>query len=181
MQGEFQINWIHHTGPAIKRVHDGEFNTTNIMSDLDFTLKRWPNHRDAIGALIRYDLAGGKYYGYAPTECWLRHAREFAPDDVDVILAEAYFHHRKGDLQRAKAEYSEALARGTASLEAHYNLGLLYFDMKDCQNAREQARIAYTSGYPLPGLRNKLKKAGCWNDSDDSAPADSAPPPSAER
>jgi Tfp pilus assembly protein PilF len=112
----------------------------------------------------------------------LRHAREFAPDDVDVILAQAYYHQKKGDLQRAKSEYGEAIALGTSSAEAHYNLGLLYFEMKDYRSAREQARLAYSSGYPLPGLKNKLKKAGYWDDSDEKAGADSAaPPPAAER
>ncbi len=176
---EFAINWEHHTGPAQKRVHAGDL-TSIVMADLDFTLKRWPNHRDAIRTLIEYDLAGGKSYGYAPTECWLRHAHEYAPDDVDVILAEAYFHQRKGDREVAKSQYEEALAQGSKSPEVHYNLGLLYFDLADFPHAQEQARIAYADGYPLPGLRNKLKKAGYWTEDDDSVPSRptaSQPPP----
>ena len=44
----------------------------------------------------------------------------------------------------------------------HYNLGLLYFDKKNFAKSKEHAKIAYDQGFPLPGLKNKLTKAGQW-------------------
>jgi tetratricopeptide (TPR) repeat protein len=44
------------------------------------------------------------------------------------------------------------------SAEINYALGLLYFDRHDYAAARECATRAYALGYPLPGLRNKLKR-----------------------
>jgi len=48
------------------------------------------------------------------------------------------------------------------NFEAHYNLGLLYLDTKRPNKALEQAKIAYRGGYPLEGLKMRLKDAGVW-------------------
>jgi tetratricopeptide (TPR) repeat protein len=47
-------------------------------------------------------------------------------------------------------------------LNVHYNLGLAYFELKDYDQALEHAKRAYALGHPLPGLRDKLKRAGKW-------------------
>jgi hypothetical protein len=39
----------------------------------------------------------------------------------------------------------------------------MYFDMKDYGKAVEYAKKAYDLGFPLAGLRNKLKQAGKWD------------------
>lgn len=173
MRGEFEINWQHHTGPAIKAVQAHTL-TSGVMADIDFTLQRWPNHRDALRALIEYDLEGGKHFQYAPTVCYLRNAREFAADDPDVILAQAYYDQRKGNAEQARVEYQQALTMRPDSAEAHYNLGLLYFEQSDFTHAREQARLAYAAGYPLPGLRHKLEKVGQWTEASPPAAAPAA-------
>jgi TPR repeat protein len=49
---------------------------------------------------------------------------------------------------------------GLNSPELYYNLGLLYLDMKDLRQAKEYADKAYGEGYPLPGLKNRLERAG---------------------
>jgi tetratricopeptide (TPR) repeat protein len=46
------------------------------------------------------------------------------------------------------------------SAEIPYFLGLVLFDLKRYDEARENARRAYSLGYPLPGLANKLARAG---------------------
>jgi tetratricopeptide (TPR) repeat protein len=46
------------------------------------------------------------------------------------------------------------------SAEVQYLLGLTCADLKDYTCAVEHGRRAYALGYPLPGLRNKLKAAG---------------------
>ena len=170
MRGEFEINWQHHTGPAIKAVQAHTL-TSGVMADIDFTLQRWPNHRDALRALIEYDIEGGKHFGYAPTLCYLRNAREFAADDPDVILAQAYYDQRKGNAEQARVEYQQAIAMRPDLAEAHYNLGLLYFEQSDFAHAREEAHLAYAAGYPLPGLRHKLEMKGQWTEASPPAAA----------
>jgi tetratricopeptide (TPR) repeat protein len=136
-----------------------------VMPDIDFTLQRWPNHMDAIRALITYDTSGGNMKGRVPTDCYLLHAREFAPDDYDVVFASAFYHQRKHQRDRARVEYEEALRLNPDLTEAHYNLGLLFAEMSNYDKAREHAIAAYERGYPLPGLRKQLERAGQWKES----------------
>jgi tetratricopeptide (TPR) repeat protein len=46
------------------------------------------------------------------------------------------------------------------SPELENSLGLAYFDAKQFAKAREHARRAYSLGFPLPALRDKLARAG---------------------
>jgi hypothetical protein len=55
------------------------------------------------------------------------------------------------------------------SAEAHYNLGLLYVRSGEYAEARTHAGRAYALGYPLPGLRDQLDRAGQWRS--DEGPA----------
>ena len=41
-----------------------------------------------------------------------------------------------------------------------YNLGLLNFELKNYDKAKDYARKAYAQRYPLPGCATSLKKAG---------------------
>jgi Flp pilus assembly protein TadD len=43
-----------------------------------------------------------------------------------------------------------------------YNLGLVYFELRDYDQARVHARQAAELGFPLTGLRQKLEKSGQW-------------------
>ena len=47
---------------------------------------------------------------------------------------------------------------------AHYNLGLAYFETGDYDTALAKARQARALGFPLPGLADKLKAKGKWKD-----------------
>ena len=44
----------------------------------------------------------------------------------------------------------------------HYNLGLVYFDLKDYGNSLKHAKIAYGLGFPLGGLRSMLESVHEW-------------------
>lgn len=154
-------NYRYHTGPAIDRMRNGEFSHT-VMADLAFTLNGWPNHVIALRALIDYALAQGKIYEFQPAECYFARARKIYPDDVAVIKLEGLFFWKLQELDRARDAFLAALAVDDQSLESHYNLGLVYFEMQDYESARAHARRAYAAGYPLPGLMNKLKKKGLW-------------------
>jgi tetratricopeptide (TPR) repeat protein len=130
------------------------------MADLDFLLGAWPNYYPGLQALVEYGVAGGKPHEFLPVECYFWHARAFVPDDVQVVLYHAFYLWKKGDTVGAKAAYEQAVAIDSSSPDAHYNLGLLYVELGDFGRATEHAQIAYAAGYPLPGLRNRLQRAG---------------------
>jgi tetratricopeptide (TPR) repeat protein len=73
---------------------------------------------------------------------------------------------RRGEPQAALEKYDRALELQPDSAEVNYNAGLAYFDVKKYERAKELATKAYSMGYPLPGLRNKLARVGHWSASD---------------
>lgn len=161
MRWAFDDNWRAHTARGFAKMQAGEY-SERTKADFNWTLLRWPNHIDALKGIVQYDLAGGRIYSMMPTHCYFRNARRFAPDDVSVILVEGYWRWKKKDFDRAVEAYEDVLTIDPDSVDAHYNLGLVYFDLGNFPKAREHASLAYSGGYPLPGLREKLKKAGQW-------------------
>ncbi len=156
-------NWANHTGPATERIQSGEY-SHRVMADLAFTLGGWPNHVRALQALVQYDIGGGKHFEFPSTFCYFTRALEFAPNDVDVLLLEAFWRWKLGDLKQAVATYKSVLSMDPSSAEGHYHLGLLYIELRDYPKSFAQAKEAYRLGYPLPGLRDKLAALGYWHD-----------------
>jgi tetratricopeptide (TPR) repeat protein len=74
----------------------------------------------------------------------------------------------KASLYREQKRYEDARdvlleadkVTGGTSAEIKYFLGLVMFDLKSYDEARTYAEQAYELGYPLPGLANKLARAG---------------------
>lgn len=162
MRWNYQDNWKQHTGPALERMSKGEF-SRQVMADLDFTLRYWPNHANALLALLRYDLSGGRPHEFLPAPCYFVRARLFAPMDPSVELIEGTYLYKKGQLAESQQAFQRALDLDPLSAEAHYNLGLTMFTLKNFSGARQHAIEAYRLGYPLPGLKDKLKAAGEWH------------------
>jgi hypothetical protein len=135
----------------------------NVIGDLDFSLRHSPNHHEALKLLVDYDRAGGKPYDYAPIPCYFGWARVFAPDDATVLALNALYYWRH-DQRRSAELFDAALALEPTSPELNYNAGLLYFELGDYARARRHAHAAYGAGFPLPGLRTRLQKAGQWAD-----------------
>jgi tetratricopeptide (TPR) repeat protein len=79
------------------------------------------------------------------------------------------FLFKRGERELALKRYQEAVALLPESAEAHYNMGLLQVELKQYDQALQQAHKAYALGYPLQGLKNRLKRVGKW--SEPTAPA----------
>ncbi len=87
------------------------------------------------------------------------------PADPAPYSALALLHRKHKDLILAR----DILLRGDKATEGQspeikYNLGIILLEMDDINGALEQAHLAYAGGYPLPGLKNKLKRLGRWAD-----------------
>lgn len=160
--------------PVVERVHftdnvytlrSGETGS-NPLGDIDYTLRAFPNHHLALDAMARLHLKhdterlpNGRY----SIHCWFQRALEFRPEDAQVHLVYGIYLFRAGELEQARQRLTTALEKMPNSAEAHYNLGLLYVQRGDYDAARESAEKAYELGFPLPGLREQLKRAGEWN------------------
>lgn len=150
----------YHTDPARNELLKMVPHANTVMGNLDFTLRHSPNHHEALRLLIQYDLRGGRFLTFPTTRCYLDWAHRFASDDATVVLYGGNYFWKKGDRKLAKTWYEKALELSPDLAEGHYNLGLLYVDEKNMEKAREHARAAYAAGFPLPGLKDKLARAG---------------------
>jgi len=141
-----------------------------IGGNIDYTLYAFPNHARALHAMGVWQLKERRKEPAAfqellnstrlrSAECYFERGIMFVPNDGMVHLAYGAFLHKAGDLKKAATEYQRAVELMPDMPEAHYNLGLLYVDLGNYAEARDEAAIAYGAGYPLQGLRNKLARA----------------------
>lgn len=138
-----------------------------IGADISYTLRVFPNHHRALVAMAKLARREGK-----PTpagsqysiQCWFDRAIRYQPNDpqVRVIYAIELLRDKKQDDAIKQLEIAREFAGDSANI--HYNLGLAHFDLRDYDRSREHAKKAYSLGFPLPGLRDKLQKAGQWHD-----------------
>jgi tetratricopeptide (TPR) repeat protein len=136
----------------------------SVISDIDYTLRAFPNHHQALYSIIRLHTRrtanDGQFKWRTPPECYLQRALDFTPRDGRVYTLYGIYLHRRGLHQRAADKYQQAIKIQDRAPEAHYNFGLLLVEMERYEAAREHAREAYALDFPLPGLRKKLAAAG---------------------
>lgn len=153
----------HHFNPDVERLVKGQ--TDEIGADIDFVLERMPNHPRALAAMVRLSTKQGtnRPKGAKQTvDCYFERALGFQPDDSTVnTLAGAYLLGR-GNVNGAIGQLKAAIALAPDDGIAHYNLGLAYFEKKDYDLALAEAKRARELGIELPGLQNKLQRAGKW-------------------
>ncbi len=150
-----------HFTESVESLRQGRSDT--IAGDLDYTLRAFPNHHRALHAMARYQIDNprpdSRYY---TADCYFDRAMRWRPEDAQVRMIYGIYLNKKGDRTAALAQYKSALALEPESPEINYNAGLLYVELKDYAAARTHAHKAYAAGYPLPGLRNRLKRLGAW-------------------
>ena len=101
---------------------------------------------------------GAKY----TVECYFDRAIRFRPDDTIARMLFATYLNKNGREREAVQQLDESVKLAGDDAFAHYNAGLLYFDMKHYDKALQQAQVAYALGFPKPDLRNSLKAMGKW-------------------
>lgn len=157
--------------------------TGTLGGDIDYTLRASPNHHRALIAMMTLarrsntDRPQGANYTLA---CYFDRAARFAPDDAVVRLIYGTYLSRVNKRSAALEQLGVALQLDPDNANIHYNLGLIYVDMKDYPKARLHARRAYELGFTLPGLKKRLEDAGQWEGPVPAAPARSAEAPKAQ-
>lgn len=85
------------------------------------------------------------------------------PDLGDGYAVLGNYLYKDGKLDEARDVLQTGIEKvPKPSSEMHYFLGMILLKKGSFDAAREQAQKAYALGYPLPGLRNRLKAAGHW-------------------
>jgi hypothetical protein len=172
------IEGAHFTG-EVETLRRGT--TGRVGGDIAFTLRSIPNHPRALAAMMRLaqrekkDKPSGSTYTMG---CWFDRAIRFAPNDGAVRVLFGVYLSSQGQKQDAIKQLEMARELSGEDANLYYNLGLAYFDLKEYDRSLEHAHAAYRLGFPLPGLRTKLQKAGKWREPL-PAPAAAGSPPSA--
>lgn len=154
-----------HFTPAVANLVKGA--TGTLGADIDYTLRAFPNHHYALLAMIRLgnkehqSKPGGAKYS---VECYLYRANRFRGDDSTVKMIYATYLAKNNRSAEALKQLNEAVELGEDSANLNYNIGLVYLDLKQYDNALNYAHRAYQMGFPLPGLRDRLRRAGKWTE-----------------
>jgi hypothetical protein len=154
---------VRHFPDHVERLVRGEKGT--VAGDIAYTLNAFPNHPRALRSASELTRRNG---GVMPRDmrysinCWFDRAIAFRPDDaqVRILWAQELIRSKQSMLALEQVKVAEELAQGNPTL--HYNVALLYFDLKQYDKSMANAKIAYDQGFNLPGLRDKLTKAGQW-------------------
>lgn len=155
-----------HFTPKVETLKGGSTASTP-GGDLAYTLRAFPNHPRALMATVRFSE---KTKQDPPPEmiytvsCWFDRAERFRPDDATVQLLYGLHLIRSGKSKEGIPKLESALALAGDDPNVLYNLGLAYFELKQFDKSLEYAKQAYSLGFPLPGLKNKLQKAGKWKE-----------------
>ncbi len=160
-----QIVEEHHFTPNIESLRYG--NSGTLGGELSYTLMMFPNHHRALAAFGKLSLrdktlkpVGAKY----SVECFFDRAIRFKPRDGIVRMVYGNYLLKAGQTDKATEQLKEAIHLQPEDPTVNYNLGLLYVQKKDYEQAIIYAKKAYELGFPLPGLKNKLMEAGKWED-----------------
>lgn len=136
-----------------------------VGGDLDYTLRASPNHHRALATLARIALRDKTVMIKLtkwPVECYFLRAQRFAPTDPVVHAIYGTYLLNLGQVDRSLTQYRTAIELDPDSAMINYNIGLAYLKKNDFAHALEHAHKAYNQGYPMPGLKNQLTKAGKW-------------------
>lgn len=143
--------------------------SVNIADDIGYTLHAFPNHPRALLAMSNLGLKlktqrppGARF----TVDCYFERAVHFRPDDQMVRLVLGIHLTRRGQKEAARTQLEIAERYPLNDANFHYNLGLAFLDADDADRALVHAWKAYELGYELPGLRNRLERAGKWRDPD---------------
>lgn len=159
-----------HFTASVRRGISG--NTTALIEgDLEYVLRKFPNHAHALLLManrqleedFKFSKPGRIDYLYPKKECFFQRALRMAPDDGNVHLVIAIFYHKHENIEVAQRHYRDATRFASDNPETFYNYGLFLLDNNQPEEAMKQAKVAYDMGYPLPGLKNRLIAANAWN------------------
>ena len=148
----------YHLPPCEKALQGRNF--AKAVAECHFILRIYPNHPRALLLMAK------TCEQWASPMCrideYLERAIQVNPTAAPTYVVQGIHLHNVKRYPQAKQAYEMALKLDDKSVNAHYNLGLTCIELKDYACANEQAQKAYALGATVPGLRDKLQKAGQW-------------------
>ncbi|WP_417069589.1 tetratricopeptide repeat protein [Niveibacterium terrae] len=170
------VEGAHFTFP-VESLKRGKTSTTP-GPDIDYTLRVFPNHHRALLAMMNLSLKEKKSRPLGSNysiDCWMERGERWRPDDevVKILFGTHLLRTGRRGEARGKLDAADKLIAGkevyAVGPNVLYNLGLALYQLGDYDRAQFYAHKAYALNYPLPGLRQMLKKAGHWQEASPAA------------
>lgn len=136
-----------------------------IGGDLDYTLRAFPNHHRALLSLTRFGerlKTDNVPYTKWTVRCYYLRALAFKPDDTTVRMLYATYLHRRQLKDEALKQLEVAKSMAENAPFTQYNIGLIYADIGEYEQALEQAHIAMALGFTNPELKTRLQAVNRW-------------------
>jgi predicted Zn-dependent protease len=128
-----------------------------------YTLWAFPNHHMA---LVAIEDLGSKQKSerldglQLRVHCYFQRAVRFVPNDGLVRALYGYYYARRNEPAKADIQIAEAINHHPDNVNVRVYSATAYLEMGQPEKAAEHVKAAYAAGYPFPGLRQRLEKAG---------------------
>lgn len=148
--------------------------------DIGYTLRAFPNHPRALVAMQhlvekeKRNPADGAPY---TVECFYERALRFQPNDYVVRLLFANFLVGRGETAEVARHLAYVSDTQADNPFAAYNIGLIYFDMKNYDQALVHAHKAMKMGLMRGDLKARLEAVHKWVDPEPDTPSETASMP----
>lgn len=156
-----------HLGPCEKRLAERDYPRT--LSECAFILRIFPNHPTAL--LLTADACAQWKSPKCMMDDVFARAVAINPRVAQTFVVQGIYRYQTKQYEPAIQSFTYALELQPNLMNAHYNLALTYLETKQFDLANEHAQKAYSLGATLPGLRDRLTKAGYWKPITQSTPA----------
>ncbi len=165
-----------HFTPQVEALVRGQTGA-RVEPDLDYTLRKFPNHHRALAAVLRRSKNLGTVqipFLPLPVECYFERALRFKSDDQVAHMLYVVFLIQNKRVDEARRQLELVETRHPDNPLTLQNAGLLYVDIADFEKALQLAHriMQLTPTVPVP-LKQALEARGRWR-SPEPLPADSA-------
>lgn len=139
----------------------------HVGGELDYLLRAFPNHHRGLLAMTRL---GERYKWQRPpgaqydVECYFDRALRFRPTDTVSRQLFASYLIKRNRREEALAQLKRATVDAGDNALTHHNIGLLYLQMKEYDQALAQAHRARELGFARADLADGLRAAGRWSE-----------------
>lgn len=165
-----------HFTPRVEQLIGGQ-SSSDPAGDIDYTLRKIPNHHRALLALSNYSFKVRSTQPRDtnwPVECYFERALRFMNDDIIARMLYANYLTRMRRLDDAVAQLNICTGLAGENAISHYNIGLIYVQAKRNDLALARAHRALALGLAWPELKDKLVQAGAWTDPPANPPSASS-------
>jgi hypothetical protein len=154
-----------HFGPKVEGLIAGM--SGDVGGDLSYTLVAFPNHHRALAAILtlgaRTNQTQPRGMSYS-IECHFERAVRFRPKDTVVRGLFAIYLGRNKRLPEAIGQLQAASEFAGDNALSHHNIGLVYFDLGQFEQALAEAHLALKLGHEGTALIDKLKTTNHWKE-----------------